>query len=99
MWPSPTFGPGACTCPTRRRWARAARRSSTTPPATPSSFISPQAGGSDVRAAVLEDVGRPLVIRDLPDPEPGPRDVVVRVRASGVCGSDLHTSDTFVPPG
>jgi len=39
------------------------------------------------------------VIRDLADPEPGPNDVIVRVRASGVCGSDLHTSDTFVPPG
>ena len=52
-----------------------------------------------MRAALLEEVGRPLVVRDLPDPEPGPADLVLRVRASGVCGSDLHTSDTFVPPG
>jgi threonine dehydrogenase-like Zn-dependent dehydrogenase len=31
-----------------------------------------------------------LELRDFPDPEPGPGEVVVRVRASGLCGSDLH---------
>lgn len=29
-------------------------------------------------------------IRDLPDPQPGPGEVCVRVNAVGVCGSDLH---------
>lgn len=29
-------------------------------------------------------------IREFPDPVPGPGEVVVRVRASGMCGSDLH---------
>lgn len=28
---------------------------------------------------------------DFPDPTPGPCDVVLRIDASGVCGSDLHT--------
>ncbi|MFC7010853.1 alcohol dehydrogenase catalytic domain-containing protein [Streptomyces viridiviolaceus] len=29
-------------------------------------------------------------MQDFPDPEPGPGEVVVRMRASGMCGSDLH---------
>lgn len=28
---------------------------------------------------------------DFPDPQPGPHDVVLRIDASGICGSDLHT--------
>jgi threonine dehydrogenase-like Zn-dependent dehydrogenase len=33
---------------------------------------------------------RQLEIRDFPDPTPGPGQVVIRMGASGVCGSDLH---------
>src|ERR687893_1153473 len=33
---------------------------------------------------------RTVELRDFPDPEPGPGEVVVAVRASGMCGSDLH---------
>jgi threonine dehydrogenase-like Zn-dependent dehydrogenase len=33
---------------------------------------------------------RDLAIRSFPDPEPGPGDAVVRIRASGLCGSDLR---------
>ncbi|MET7288831.1 zinc-binding dehydrogenase [Streptomyces sp. NPDC005573] len=33
---------------------------------------------------------RRAVLKDFPDPEPGPGEVVVRMRASGMCGSDLH---------
>jgi threonine dehydrogenase-like Zn-dependent dehydrogenase len=32
---------------------------------------------------------RKLEVRDFPDPSPGPRDVIVQMRASGMCGSDL----------
>ena len=31
-----------------------------------------------------------LELREFPDPTPGPRDVVLEVKASGMCGSDLH---------
>lgn len=31
-----------------------------------------------------------LAIRHYPDPEPGPDEVVIRIKASGMCGSDLH---------
>ncbi|OZE26843.1 iditol 2-dehydrogenase [Rhodococcus sp. 05-2254-6] len=31
-----------------------------------------------------------IEVRRLPDPVPGPDEVVIRVKASGMCGSDLH---------
>ena len=33
---------------------------------------------------------REIAMLDFPDPDPGPRDVVVKMLASGMCGSDLH---------
>ncbi len=33
--------------------------------------------------------GRRLEIRDFPDPAPGPGEVVLEIKASGMCGSDL----------
>jgi 2-desacetyl-2-hydroxyethyl bacteriochlorophyllide A dehydrogenase len=42
-----------------------------------------------MRAAVLRD-GRMVYRDDLPDPEPGPGQVLVAVRCCGICGSDLH---------
>jgi threonine dehydrogenase-like Zn-dependent dehydrogenase len=35
-----------------------------------------------------------LEVRDWPDPTPGPKDVVLAVRACGVCGSDMHFYET-----
>ena len=42
-----------------------------------------------MKAAVIESVGR-AVVTDVPDPTPGPREVVVEVAACGLCGTDLH---------
>ena len=42
-----------------------------------------------VKAAVLTEYGQPLELVELPDPTPGPGQVVVDTRACGVCGSDL----------
>jgi len=39
----------------------------------------------------------PLERRELPDPEPGPGEVLVRVRACGVCRTDLHIADGDLP--
>jgi propanol-preferring alcohol dehydrogenase len=50
-----------------------------------------------VLALVAERAGAPLVARDLPVPVPGPEDVVVRVRACGVCRTDLHVADGDLP--
>lgn len=33
----------------------------------------------------------PLSLRDLPTPQPGPGEILLRVRACGVCHTDLHT--------
>lgn len=42
-----------------------------------------------MRAAVLRD-GRMVYRDDVPDPTPGPGQVLVEVAACGICGSDLH---------
>ncbi len=42
-----------------------------------------------MKALLLEDVNK-LVIRDIPDPPVPPREVLIRVHAVGVCGTDLH---------
>ncbi|WP_055693330.1 alcohol dehydrogenase catalytic domain-containing protein, partial [Streptomyces prasinopilosus] len=42
-----------------------------------------------MKAAVIESVGR-AVVSEVPDPTPGPREVVVEVAACGLCGTDLH---------
>lgn len=31
-----------------------------------------------------------IIVRDRPDPRPGPNDVVVQMKAAAICGSDLH---------
>jgi propanol-preferring alcohol dehydrogenase len=50
-----------------------------------------------MRAMVLERPRTPLVMRDLPVPEPGPTEVLVRVEACGVCRTDLHVVDGELP--
>ncbi len=42
---------------------------------------------------------RKLEIREFPDPEPGPREVVLEIKASGMCGSDLHQYRRTGPAG
>ncbi|MBV9529793.1 MAG: zinc-binding dehydrogenase [Bradyrhizobium sp.] len=42
---------------------------------------------------------RKLELRDFPDPTPGPRDVVLEIKASGMCGSDLHVYRAALRPG
>lgn len=42
-----------------------------------------------MRAALIEAPGK-VVVTTVPDPVPGPRDVVVAVAACGLCGTDLH---------
>ena len=42
-----------------------------------------------MRAVVFLGEGK-LDLREYPDPTPGPDEVVIRVKASGMCGSDLH---------
>jgi len=39
----------------------------------------------------------PLELRDLPVPDPGPGEVLIRVRANGVCRTDLHVVEGELP--
>jgi len=49
-----------------------------------------RAKGATVRAAVLQDI-RDIRLADVPPPVPGERDLLLRVKAVGVCGSDIHS--------
>jgi threonine dehydrogenase-like Zn-dependent dehydrogenase len=42
-----------------------------------------------VKAAIYPGYGQPVVIEDVPDPEPGPGEVVIKVHRCGICGTDL----------
>jgi len=50
-----------------------------------------------MRAMLLEEVGRPLVLRDLPTPQPGPGEVRIAIEACAVCRTDLHVVDGELP--
>ncbi len=46
-----------------------------------------------MKAAVFKALHQPLVVETVPDPTPGPLDVVVKVGRCGICGSDLHITE------
>jgi propanol-preferring alcohol dehydrogenase len=46
-----------------------------------------------MKAAVVHAFHQPLVIEEVPVPEPGPGQIVVKVEASGVCHTDLHAAE------
>jgi propanol-preferring alcohol dehydrogenase len=46
-----------------------------------------------MRAAVVRQFGKPLTIEEVPIPTPGPGEVLIRIRATGVCHTDLHAAD------
>src|SRR2546422_11770729 len=50
-----------------------------------------------MRAMLLDAPGRPLRLAALPRPEPGPGQVLLSVRACGVCRTDLHVADGDLP--
>ena len=50
-----------------------------------------------MKAAVFREVGKPLEIEDVQISKPGPREVLVRTAAAGVCHSDLHFVEGLYP--
>lgn len=50
-----------------------------------------------MRAMVLEEVGRPLVLKDVPSPLPKQFEVLIKIKACGVCRTDLHIFDGELP--
>ncbi len=43
-----------------------------------------------MRAAVITQYNQPWELKTLPDPHPQPGQVVIKIHASGMCGTDLH---------
>jgi len=50
-----------------------------------------------MRAMVLEKPRKPLMEKEVPVPRPGPGEVLIKVRACGVCRTDLHIVDGELP--
>jgi propanol-preferring alcohol dehydrogenase len=50
-----------------------------------------------MRAMVLEQPRQPLHEAELPEPEPGSGELLIRVHACGVCRTDLHIVDAELP--
>jgi len=54
-----------------------------------------------MKALVLEDYKK-LVLNDVPEPEIGPSDILIKVHSCGICGSDVHgfdgSSGRRIPP-
>jgi 2-desacetyl-2-hydroxyethyl bacteriochlorophyllide A dehydrogenase len=52
-----------------------------------------------VKAAFLEQVSQPLVIREIAIPQISAQEILVATRTSGICGTDLHIIDgrSYVP--
>ncbi|MGW8377599.1 zinc-dependent alcohol dehydrogenase family protein [Streptomyces sp. ODS28] len=50
-----------------------------------------------MKAALVESVGK-VTLTTVPEPTPGPRDVVVKVAACGLCGTDLHIAQGEFAP-
>lgn len=50
-----------------------------------------------MQAAVFHGSGRPLTLEEVPVPEPGPDEILVRVAGCGLCHTDLHYLDHGTP--
>ncbi len=50
-----------------------------------------------MKAAILHTVGQPLSIEDVVMSNPGPREVLIRTAACGLCHSDLHFIEGIYP--
>jgi 2-desacetyl-2-hydroxyethyl bacteriochlorophyllide A dehydrogenase len=50
-----------------------------------------------MKAAVLERFHQDLVIKEIPIPQPKRGEVLIKVKASGLCGTDLHIQDGRLP--
>ena len=47
-----------------------------------------------MRGIVFHRAGAPLTLEQVPDPEPGPGELILRVGRCGICGSDVHLTES-----
>ena len=45
-----------------------------------------------MKAAVVHDFTKPLSLEEMPKPEPGPGEVLVKVETAGLCHTDIHAA-------
>src|ERR1700676_1804435 len=50
-----------------------------------------------MRAAVVTAVNGPWEVQNVPEPKPGPNQVLVKMHASGVCYTDVHETLGHLP--
>ena len=50
-----------------------------------------------MRAAVVPAVHGRWEVREVPTPEPGPNQVLIKIRASGLCYTDVHITEGVLP--
>jgi propanol-preferring alcohol dehydrogenase len=50
-----------------------------------------------MKAVRLVELGQPLQLQEVPTPDVGPNDVLVRIKAAGICHSDVHYRDGVSP--
>ena len=48
---------------------------------------------STMKAAIVREFGKPLVIEEVPVPRPAAGDILVKIEACGVCHTDLHAAE------
>ena len=53
---------------------------------------------STMTAARFHEPGKPLLVEEVPVPRPEPDEVLVRVHATGLCGSDVHIAVEGITP-
>src|SRR6266403_1578804 len=54
-------------------------------------------GGSVMQAAVVPAVSSSWQVKDVPQPQPGPNQVLVKMHASGICYTDVHQTLGHLP--
>jgi propanol-preferring alcohol dehydrogenase len=66
-------------------------------PGKKTSAVPPMSQNKFMRAMILDEPRKPLVLRECPVPEPRDRQVQIQVLASAVCRTDLHVVDGELP--
>ena len=46
-----------------------------------------------MKAAVLNEIGKPIAMGNVPIPTPADGEILVETKACGICGTDLHMID------
>jgi D-arabinose 1-dehydrogenase-like Zn-dependent alcohol dehydrogenase len=50
-----------------------------------------------MKAAIVPAANSAWVLKDIPTPEPGPNQVLIKIRASGMCYTDVHQTHGMIP--